>query len=64
MTISVLVVGVTWGKKTVVYNGGFDFQYVYACQIFLESVVHTENLCWLASKLMSNRTVIVPYILD
>ena len=38
---------VSYGKNTVVYNGGFDFQYVYACQIFFESVVHTENLCWL-----------------
>ena len=64
LTISVLVVGVTWGKNTVVYNRGFDFQYVYACQIFFESVLHMENLPWLASKLVSNRTVIVPYILD
>ena len=37
----------SYGKNTVVYNGGFDFQYVYACHIFFESVVHTENLRWL-----------------
>ena len=55
---------VSWRKNSVVNKEGFDFQYECACQIFFESVVHTENLRWLASKLMNNRTVIVPYILD
>ena len=40
------------------------FHYVYASQLVFESVVHTENLCWLASKLMINKTTIVLYVLD
>ena len=35
---------VSWGKNNSVYNEGFDFQFVYAPQIFFESVVNTENL--------------------